>query len=147
MIKITKSIAKNKSISDDSTIQILNLYFIDKYRMDWISKLKVRLKKIYSFESNGWITIQKKLTPTNSGIIIIEDNSIKFELILVKQFVASILVGIILTLIFWKGYNINFLITVLIVSIIELIIWVGIINVGQKFLKKTLTKIEKKINE
>ncbi|SDS14518.1 hypothetical protein SAMN05216503_2115 [Polaribacter sp. KT25b] len=147
MIKITKSIAKNESLSEDKIIQILNLYFTNKYKTDWISKVKCRLKKIYSFESNGWETIQKKLTPIDSGIITINENSIKFELILMKQFLISVLGGILLTLILWKGYNINFSISVLIITIIEIIIWAAIIRIGNEFLKKSLIKIEKTINE
>ena len=92
MIKITKSIAKNESLSEDKIIQILNSYFTNKYKTNWISKLKCRLKKTHSFESNGWETIQKQLTPTNSGIITIKEKTIEFELILLKQFLISILV-------------------------------------------------------
>lgn len=147
MIKITKSIAKNESLSEDKIIQILNSYFTNKYKTNWISKLKCRLKKTHSFESNGWETIQKLLTPTNSGIITIKEKTIEFELILLKQFLMSILGGILLTFILWKGYNMNFSISVLIVSIIEIIIWIGIINMGKNFMIKSLTKIDKKINE
>lgn len=147
MIKITKSIAKNKSLSEDEIIQILNSYFTNKYKTNWVSKLKCRLIKTHSFESNGWETIQKQLTPTNSGIITLKEKTIDFELILLKQFLISILGGILLTFILWKGYNMNFSISVLIISIIEIIIWIGIINMGKRFMKKSLTQIEKKMKE
>lgn len=147
MIKITKSILKNELLSEDKIVQNINLYFANKYRTDWISKLKCKLKKKYSFESNGWETIQKQLTPTNSGTITIKESSIKFELSLMKQFVISILGGILLTLILWKGYNMNFSISILIISIIEIIIWFIIIYIGKKFMEENLTKIEEKFNE
>jgi len=146
MIKITKSILIKESLSEDKIVQVVNLYFTNKYRTDWMSNLKCKFKKTHSFQSNGWEIIQKQLSPTNCGILTFKDNSIKLELTLIKQFVISILGGILLTLIIWKGYNVIFIISIVIILIIEIIIWITIINIGKQFMKKSLTEIKEKMN-
>lgn len=146
MLKIQKQIPIPKTLSDKSISQILDSYFANKYKLDWITKSKVRLKKLHGFKSNGREIIQKKLIPSNTGFITIQKKILNFSLLLDKQLFASIFSGFLLTFILWKGFNISFNISVLIVTLLLIISWVAIIKFGLRFLKRTLLELKEKIN-
>jgi len=144
---IRKLINKPENLSADSVFQIIEIYFTGQYKTIRQSDSKLKIKRLYKYQSNGWETIQRQLSFRDSGYFQVDNNSLSFSIDLTKQIVFWTLMAASGMFILWKLFHLSFLLTLILIFVPILIGWsIGLIGLKQ-FVDLQIDAISKRLND
>ncbi len=147
MFMIKEQINKPNNLSVDSIFQIIEIYFADRYKTTEKSDSKLRIKKIYTFQSSGWEIILKQLSFKDSGYFQIKDNHLSFTFDLTKQIIFWTLLTMIELFILWRLFHFSIIISCLLIFVPLLIGWInGLYNL-KHFVKFELDAISERMKD
>lgn len=144
---IRNQIHKPENLSADSVFQIIEIYFTGQYKTTRQSDSKLKIKRLYKYQSNGWETIQRQLSFRDSGYFQVDNNSLSFSIDLTKQIVFWTLMAASGMFILWKLFHLSFLLTLILIFVPLLIGWIiGLYGLKQ-FIDLELDAITKRLND
>jgi hypothetical protein len=144
---IRKQIHKPENLSADSVFQIIEIYLTGQYKTIRQSDSKLKIKRLYNYQSNGWETIQRQLSFRDSGYFQMDNNYFSFSIDLTKQIVFWTLMAVSGMFILWKLFHLSFLLTLILIFVPLLIGWsIGLYGLKQ-FVDLQIDAISKRLND
>jgi hypothetical protein len=129
---IIKSKKIKTNLSSDSIFKIIELYFDKQYKITRLSDKKLKIKKLYKYQSNGWETILKQLSFKDSGYFYFDKNILSLKIDLTKHLVFWILLSSIVFYIFLNLFKLSIIVTSILIFVPIIIAWtIGIYNLRQ----------------
>jgi hypothetical protein len=144
-IMIKKQIPIPKDLSADSIFSIIEMYFAGRYKTTRNSKLRLDIKRLYKYQSNGREMIYKKINFKDYGNFRVKGNSIIFKICLTKQAIFWLTMLIFGFFITWKVWNTSFLLSLFLILTPILIVWINGIIETEKFMSKEIVEISKQL--
>ncbi|MGM0479007.1 MAG: hypothetical protein ACQERC_07260 [Bacteroidota bacterium] len=143
---ITKYILKPENQSNDSVFKAIENELSGSYKLIRLSESRMKIKRLYEFQSNGWEVIMKQLNLKDSGCFEINDNNISYIPTVAKPVIFWTLMSTIVFFILWKLFQISLSISLITIIVPSIIGWtVGHYNL-KKFLNHELDMIDKRLN-
>lgn len=143
---ITKYILKPENQSNDSVFKAIENYLSGRYKLVRLSESKIKIKRLYKFQSDGWEVIMKQLNLKDSGYFEINNNNISYTPKFSKPLIFWTLISILVFFILWQLFHVSLSISLITIILPSIIGWIiGLYNL-KKFLNHELNMISRRLN-
>ena len=143
---ITKYILKPENQSNDSVFKAIENYLSGRYKLVRLSESKIKIKRLYKFQSDGWEVIIKQLNLKDSGYFEINNNNISYTPKFYKPLIFWTLISILVFFILWQLFHVSLSISLITIILPSIIGWIiGLYNL-KKFLNHELNMISRRLN-
>jgi hypothetical protein len=105
---ITKKITKRENLSNDKVHQAIVNQFSGRYSIIRQSKNKIKIKRLYNFQSDGWEVIVKQINLKDTGCFKIDKNFISFTSSVSKPLIFWSLLSILFFFILLNLFRVPF---------------------------------------
>jgi hypothetical protein len=144
---ISKQINKPKHLSNDEIFEIIEFFFVGRFKTTRKSVSRLEIRRLYNYPSYGWNTTINKLNFNDFGNFQIINDQIKYSINLAKQITFWTLMMLVGIIILWKLYQVSLIVSFCINFIPVLMVWINGLYKFNQFVKTELDIISKRLKK